>query len=431
LSIAIVLALLGCGAGGASSDPTEKPAPASTEPPAAAPADDADDGEDPSVADPPDDPTVAPSTAPAALLPGCTAKANVAGHPAWFFFARPDKPCTGKAGSGLDSHAVDELVRLIASAPAGARIDGHIFSISVDSVAKALLDAEKRGVEVWLSTDGAVATSTDPAKTQYLDQLTHKVYCASANRTSCISTADKAISHTKLFTFSQATAPDGMAADDVVWFGSANQTYASGERLYNNTVQIYGDADLYGKLRAYLDDLYAQRTQSDYYDPTSGRGHLLTTSADVYVSPEQQTDLVVNRLDDITPGPGCEVRVIQASIRDSRLPVVQSLVALKNGGCSVRVVAATVEPLALGLLKGADIDVRKKPIHDKSFVVHASFAGVDQFRVYTGSHNLSGGSAHSYDEIFVKLAPETDAAHPIYDAYTQHFGDAFDDAPAY
>ena len=47
-----------------------------------------------------------------------------------------------------------------------------------------------------------------------------------------------------LFTFSSATAPDGAKANNVVWFGSANQTYASGKRLSNNTVTIYGDAGL-------------------------------------------------------------------------------------------------------------------------------------------------------------------------------------------
>ena len=41
------------------------------------------------------------------------------------------------------------------------------------------------------------------------------------------------------------------------------------------------------------------------------------------------------------------------------------------------------------------------------------------------------GSAHGYDEIFVKLAAETAAAHPVFDAYTVHFADAYDDAPAF
>ena len=379
--------------------------------------------DEPDIADPEIEPPLMPSSV--ALVPGCTATATLGGHPAWFFFTRPDRPCTGTAGSGLDQHALVELVRLIDSVPAGGRIDGHIFSITVDGVAKALLDAQSRGVEVWISTDGAVAASTDTAKTEYLDKLVHKVYCTQAANTACISTADGAISHTKLFVFSAATTPDGVAATDVVWFGSANQTYASGERLYNNTVTIYGDGDLFTKLRGYLDDLYAKRRRADYYDSASGRGYLLTESADVYVSPEVETDLVVNRLNDLTPDATCEVRVIEASIRDSRIDVVNQVIAMKRGGCTVSVVADTVEPAALAALKGAGITPRHMPIHDKTFIITGRFGSATAFRVFSGSHNLSGGSAHRFDEIFVKLAPETGTAHPVYDAYVAHFTDAF------
>lgn len=384
-----------------------------------------EDGE-PAMPDPAEDPIDAPPSRPVALVAGCTQKATLAGHPAWFFFTRPDKPCTGKAGSGLDTHVTDELRRLIDSVPSGARIDGHIFSISVDGVAKALLDAQTRGVDVWISTDGAVADSTDPSKTQYLDKLTHKVYCKSAGYNGCIASASGSISHTKLFTFSTATLPDGAVAKDVVWLGSANQTYASGQRLYNNTLTLAGDTALFGDFRKYLDDLYARRTNTNYYDPGSGRGHLLRDSADVYVSPELDSDLVVNRLDDVAPDATCEVRVMQASIRDSRLDVVDRLVTMKNGGCKITVVADTVEPTALSRLKSAGIPVRYHLIHDKVFVVKSKGA----YRVYTGSHNLSGSAASKYDEIFVKLAPETDASHPVYDIYVTHFADAFESGKA-
>ena len=381
-----------------------------------------DEGTD-DAADPPDPPDATPP--PPTLKPGCTATATLGGYPAWFFFTRPDDPCTGAAGSGQDSHALDELTRLIASVPAGGRIDGHIYSITVDGVAKALLDAQTRGVAVWLSTDKGVGASTDTSKTTYLDKLTHKVYCNATNNTACIGTADGAISHTKLFLFSEATTPDGKSSKNVVWLGSANQTYASGMKLFNNTVTIYGDATLYPKLAGYLDDLYQQRRNANYYDPTSGRGHLLATAADVYVSPELDSDLVVNRLDDVTIDATCEVRVLQASVHDSRMAVVDRLVAMKKGGCKVTVAADDVEPKALAAFKAAGISVHQKPIHDKVFLVHGKFAGVEQYRVFTGSHNLSISANKSYDEIFVKLAAETAAAHPVYDAYVKHFDDAY------
>lgn len=384
-----------------------------------------DDEEDTSLPDPEQDDPTPPILQPVTLMSGCTATAELAGIPTWFHFTRPDKPCTGMVGTGLDHHIINELVRLIGTVPPGGRIDGHIFNITVDSVGKALLDAQTRGVDVRISTDGQVGRSQDTVKANYLDKLTGIVYCAGASTDSCVSSATAAISHTKLFVFSRATTPDAKDIENVVWFGSANQTYASGMRLYNNTVTIYGDVPLYGMMRDYLDDLRLQTRVADYYNPDSGRGHLLAASADVYVSPESTTDLVVNRLDDVTPDNKCRVRVMQASVRDSRIAVVNRLITMKRGGCDVTVVADTVEPNALAALKGANIPVRETLIHDKVFVVYGKFGSAYQYRVYTGSHNLSGSALRKYDDILVKLAPETAASRPVYDHYVAHFDDAY------
>lgn len=136
----------------------------------AAPAADAplDDESEPTSEEPDPAPEGEPQAAPVTLQPGCTATAKLGGYPTWFFFTRPDKPCTGTPGSGIDRHALDELTRLIRSVPAGGRIDGHIFSITVDSVAQALVDAQTKGVDVRISTDGGVAASTDTLTAAFL-----------------------------------------------------------------------------------------------------------------------------------------------------------------------------------------------------------------------------------------------------------------------
>jgi hypothetical protein len=68
-----------------------------------------------------------------------------------------------------------------------------------------------------------------------------------------------------------------------------------------NTVTFYGASGLYSDLRRYLTDLYQQKRTADYYRPARGRGHVLRNPANVYVSPEVDTDLVTHRLDDLTP----------------------------------------------------------------------------------------------------------------------------------
>jgi phosphatidylserine/phosphatidylglycerophosphate/cardiolipin synthase-like enzyme len=368
-----------------------------------------------------------PTALAAELRPGCTARGTLAGHPIWLHFTRPPQPCTPtSAGTpGVDTHVLNELVRLIDSVPAGGRIDGNIFNITIERVAASLLRAQDRGVTVAISTDRQVGRSTSGAKTKFLDKLRTRVYCGTSATASCVSSAADAIAHTKLFVFSAATAPDGSAHRNVSWFGSANQTSHSGQELFNNTVTVYGDTELYNQFRTYLRDLFNQARRADYYDPDSGRGHILAGAADAYVSPESTTDLVVNRLDDVTPDASCRVRVMHASIRDSRMAVVNRIIAMKRGGCKVWVVANTVEPQALAALKGAGISVREHIIHDKMFAVFGKYGSRYEFRVYTGSHNLSASANRKYDEIFVKLAPETGTTHPIYDAYFTHFNDAY------
>jgi hypothetical protein len=372
---------------------------------------------------------VAAARAPAALVSGCTATASLAGHPIWLHFTRPTAPCLPDASGtpGVDTHILAELVRLIDSVPAGQRIDANMFNITVQSVGAALLRAQERGVRVAFSTDKRVGQSTSRVKTDFLDRITHRRYCGSSSTGSCIGSAANAIAHTKLFAFSRATAPDGRVHSNVSWFGSANQTSASGMELFNNTVTVYGDATLYTGFRTYLDHMFRQVRTSDYYTPSTGRGHVLAAAADAYMSPESTTDLVVNRLDDVTPNADCRVRVMHASIRDSRMAVVNRLIAMKRGGCKVWVVAHTVEPRALAALRGAGISVREHLIHDKAILVRGNFGGADRFRVYTGSHNLSISANRSYDELFVKLAAETSSSHPVYDAFFTHFNDAYND----
>jgi hypothetical protein len=374
-----------------------------------------------------DEPELEPPTStPLQLVPGCTAKAMIGGYPTWLFFTRPANPCNGTPGGVSDFNAVMELVRLIKSVPAGGRIDGHIYSLTIDLVGEALLAAQTRGVDVRLSVDGAVAASTDQSKTMYLDKINGIVYCTSTANTACVSSVANAVSNPKLFVFSRASTPDDVATDNVVWFGSANPTLASGADTYNNTVTIYGDLSLYTPMRAYLDDLRLKKRFADYYNAPTDRGYVQATAADAFMSPEADTDLVLTRLNQLMPTAACEVRVMQGAIRDTRLDVVKRLVEMKRGGCKVSVVAAAIGVDALAALKAANIPTRQSKINDKVFVIYGQYAAGFQYIVFSGSHNLSGVSNKTNDEVLVRLAPETGAAHPVYDEFLRHFLDAYE-----
>jgi hypothetical protein len=301
----------------------------------------------------------------------------------------------------------------------------------------ALVAAQTRGVNVWISTDPTVKASTDPSRTQYLSQLHHIVFCSTANGVPCIgtSTSSAAASHVKLFYFDQGTSSTGITSPTgehygrASWFGSANQTYVSGAEMFNNSVTVYDWQTLQDDLESYLDDMYNQVQYTQYFDRASHRGYYPHPPATFFASPSPDEDLVLSELNTITPQVNCKVRVMQTFINDSRLDVVGRLIELKQGQCDVLIATDEIQPNAFAQLHAAGIPIVKQHIHDKLFIIYGNFAGTHEFRVYTGSHNLGSTANDTNEELFVRLAsePAGDASlRPVYNAYYDHFYDAYD-----
>jgi phosphatidylserine/phosphatidylglycerophosphate/cardiolipin synthase-like enzyme len=347
---------------------------------------------------------------------------TLGGYPAWVHFTNP------AATNGDDRNILKEAVRLIKATPAGKTIRIAVHSLTVNKVEQAILEAKGNGVIIKVAEDGSDEFDADSSPRRVAAALgADHVFCGSRTKDGnhgCIPTNPSAIMHTKLMTFEQTTDPTGQLRNDVVWFGSANMTAATGAESFNNTVTIYGDPALFAGMNDYWRDLFNQRHAAgdNYYDAQSGRGFVSTASARVYASPEADTDLIKNRMNDIIAEDGCEVRAAQAMIFDSRLDLVDELVRLKRGKCFVRVAANKVQPTALARLKAAGIDVTKGRVHDKFVLVNARFAGSTQKRqiVFTGSHNWTKSANSVNDELFIRLE-----STELYDAYREHFRQAY------
>ena len=366
---------------------------------------------------------------PAAAAPVSAASATLAGHPVWAHFTNPT--------AGRDYTIVTELQRLIDAAPAGSTVRGAIHSISVDSVADALLRAQNRGVTVRVLLDGKNATSADPAVAT-IRQLSDHQFCTNSNGgRGCISTSADGDMHTKLFTFTSTTDPNGVARSNVVWFGSSNLTYATGPDAFNNAITVYGDAALAAGLNANFTDMWNRRHYSgnDYYDSASGRGYYQAAAADAYASPEAagQTDTIVTRLNDLTPDADCRLRVGMAAVTTGRPRIVDLVTRFRAAGCKVWMAVGTNADGGIAMsqsvydeLLAAGVAIRRKDkVHDKFFLAYGRYGTAYQYRVYTGSQNWTQDALSENDEIFVKMAPETGATHPLYDAYYAHFNEAY------
>jgi phosphatidylserine/phosphatidylglycerophosphate/cardiolipin synthase-like enzyme len=360
-----------------------------------------------------------------------SASGTVGGKPVWAHFSNPP------AFAGRDYTITEELKRLINATPAGGTIRGAIHSISIDGVADALLAAQSRGVTVQVVLDGKNATSTDPAVTK-IKSLTYHRFCTNSNGGGgCIGTGAAGNMHTKMFTFSQTTAPNGVAYPYVVWFGSSNLTYASGPDAFNNTLTIYDAVTLYDGFNANFSDMWNRRhyAYNDYYDSASGRGYYQANPADAYASPEAigQTDTIVTRLNDVTPDANCRLRIGMSFVTTGRPEILAQVKRYRAGGCAVWMVVGGDSTSGISMpqsvyneLLDAGVAIRRKDkVHDKFFLVYGKYGTSYAYRVYSGSQNWSQDALNENEELFVKMAPETGTVHPLYDGFYGHFNDAY------
>lgn len=246
----------------------------------------------------------------------------------------------------------------------------------------------------------------------------------------------------------------------ISWIGSANITDSSGWGAYNDAATIYGDQALYDGLR---DEIFErQRTQSwgsnDFYDNPPGNGYVHGSSSNVsaFASPETTTDpdtgvdrdQILERLNDVVPGPGCTVAVMQTLFQGTRgQAIAKKLESLKWGSwpsstprCNVYVLVDEKDDTGLPSL-GTDVksilcdDYKPVPvkswpnIHDKALLISAEYLGSYKKVVFTGSHNISDPAREENDEILARIGHNTSSS-AIYDRFTQHFSGPFNSSNA-
>ena len=396
----------------------------------------------------------------------CAVSTTIGGYLQYGHFTYPPSPCKPDAANPAlkrDFNILYEWKRLVDSTQSGDVIRGNIYNVTADFVPQALRAAMNRGVQVYVSFNGGVDRVNEGAftNTTYgFNYFPNKSFCHYNTSDGCLGTVGTGIAHTKAWTFSSATAPNGTRYSNVTWISSANMTYGSGTDMSNNSITTYGDATLYSFMKAHLTNMYNQSPRtSDYYDSASGRGYLGTASQSIYASPEAagQTDIVLSRINDLTPDaltitpPGgtaqkrCQVRVQMLMFTDSRIEVAKKLAAFGNAGCEVRVMvnrepdgSHLIGPSVLATLKAANnVWVKSHPaLHDKAIMIRGNFGGVLQSRTFGGSHNLTGAALNENDEIFTKLTEpagwnaDGSMKDRFYTYFVWHFGDSYYDAEA-
>ena len=336
---------------------------------------------------------------------------------------------------GQDVAQLNEMIRLINCTPGGATIRMAIYSITANIVYQAIVDAVGRGVLVQVVHNGEDKNSGDSSPTDLANLLgANHHWCdhGSAGLSyggGCISTDSSSLMHAKYLLFSQTQDLAGTMQSNVTWFGSPNETYASGANLFNNSLTVYGDATLFNNFVTYeWTPMWQEKSYAgnDFYDASTPRGYFSSSYSGVtsYASPQQQTDLVVDRLSYVNPNSSCQLRVMEATIHDTRSAVVDELVSLKKGGCKVYVTVGSIDAGVLRTLVSNGIAVHSAPVHDKLIIFYGSYADVttNRYTIFTGSHNLTQSALSVNDELLVKVQGVPQA---FYQAFYNHFGDAY------
>jgi len=230
--------------------------------------------------------------------------------------------------------------------------------------------------------------------------------------------------HSKFATFSR-TVDGGVTKTGVVAVTSANMTWSQAD-AYNNLVIVSGDATTFNGYNAVFDDMFRNRRNNDYQggdpdgyftSPGAKSTSYFQPRADSSgrMGPEARTDTVAGHLRYLTGGRGCEVKVAQAMIHDSRPAVIDQLVRIRRAGCRALVAYTSIQPRAKETLQraGASLCVVRTPhsnsdvvtsIHSKYYLLRGTYAGSPgAARVFTGSHNWTLSALRLNDEVILKL----------------------------
>jgi PLD-like domain len=312
-----------------------------------------------------------------------------------------------------DAPVLDRMARMIRDVPPGQFVALGLFSVNYPDIREAIKEATTKGAYVYIVQSGDQA---DPSKLVALqlhqDLGANHHFCGAAyapappyRNYSCNSSISpisaNIIQHAKYAVFSQTRDTSNVLRSNVTWFGTANLTRETGGQAWNDTITVYGDTDLYNNFSNLWLTMATQNPRRPDYSPgADSYNHFFTaptTGIEVKASPSS-SDLVIEELNRVATGPGCEVRVIEAEI--TRPAVGTKLASMKSAGCSVQVLVNDLGCNSHRPMYNAGVTIKTRSrVHSKTMILKGSDG---RYTVLTGSHNVSPGALNN-DEILVRV----------------------------
>ena len=338
---------------------------------------------------------------------GCAAGVDAADREVWF--------SDGGNGAG-DLTIEDRLVALIEGADDGARVRAAFGYIDQVRVARALVEANRRGVDVRMVIDERNQVQKPDGSWVWNDAVelvraelgARLVVCGGgdtpADGGGCIGAAKQ---HNSFLLVSSLC--DGTEA--VVAQASAYPTKGQAFAR-NNLVVTRGDLGLHLAYEGYWDDLARRRRNADYYrieNGDSGTRLFLYPRAPDADATDAATDTVFRLLrDNVSCQGGTRVQVAMTYWSSGRGYLADELGRLAGLGCQVDVVVndGTVDASVLTALRsklGAG-HVRRLPrLHHKFILIDGQYSGAPARLVWTGTQDFTLGALRANDEVLLRI----------------------------
>lgn len=307
---------------------------------------------------------------------------------------------------GNERALVDPVLKVIRYTPPGETISVSNFVISDKEIAKALVAAKKRKVNVQVTVGNQHARATkaqrkiyDMFKKALGTDIKAKSYYKVC-KGSCYDSNNAAAQHAKVLLSSRVVTPSGKIHQYVTFISSANFSKRAAATSWNQTLVVVGDKKVYVDQKSYLDGMRHDKPKHGFSDTVSGK---LT----VHSYPTREKINQIAKLLDQTKCKAAKgygkngktvIRVAMSLWTTPERPIAKQLAQLKKNGCDVAVIVTKTwarrgvvrDLLKAGVPVWDSLTAKGEYNHTKMVIIDGKIGKHNRHLITAGSANFSG-----------------------------------------
>jgi len=329
-----------------------------------------------------------------------------------------------------DPKFLNQMIKLTESSPKGSSIFLSVYGFDYEPLMNALIEADKRGVEVHALIDSSTVNQRESNQLAYskLGNLKKPSEMIGVNNN--LQNGASAINHEKYMIFSKVEMEHGIA-ENVVFCSSHNFSYGGSRKIQDGL--LITNNNLYNSFKNNWHRVAAlahdRLGMKNYKYTVDDVGDGLT----VRFFPRRINgfwdggDDIVNVLNELDEGSYSRttVRVMMAFWEKDRNDIILKLTEIAKRGGTVEVIARNTyrEEVNAELKKLYDsggyvklLDLSKHNVHSKCMIIKGSIGGVEQEIILSGSHNYTDGGLKYANEFILESRNKS-----YFDDYMQYF----------